>query len=113
MSDINSNPERMSDRYATLAAKSANDAIAAANRCQMGADSEEPRDAKRARREAKEWAEQCTLDAARAHGALAAETGQFEAQHARAAEAQKTAEQARDRAAQIYRELKGGSSDND
>lgn len=104
---------RISDRYAALAAKSAAEAEAAANRAQLGADNEEARDAKRGRREAKEWAEQATMDAMRAHGALAAETNQFDAKHAAAAEAQRRAEAARDRAVQIYRTLKGGGGDSD
>ena len=105
--------DRMSDRYAALATKSANEAQAAANRADMAVGGEEPRDAKRARREAKEWAETCLKDAMRAHGAYAAETGRFEATHDGAEAAQRKAEKSRDHAAQVYREMKGGGKDAD
>ena len=107
MSELNA-AERMSDRYATMAAKSAAEARAAVGRAEMAAGAEEPRDAKRARREAKEWAEQATLDAMRAHGALSAEIGQFEAVHKQADEAMRQAIAARDQAADIYRKLRSG-----
>ena len=100
--------ERMSDRYAALAEKSAANAEAAAQRAELEANADEPRGAKRARREAKEWAEQATLDAMRAHGALSAEINQFETKHDRAEEAVRRANAARDRAVQIYRDLKAG-----
>jgi hypothetical protein len=105
--------DRMSDRYASLASKSANEAQAAANRADLAVGGEEPRDAKRARREAKEWAETCLKDAMRAHGAFAAETGRFEATHEGAEAALRKAEAARDHAAQVYREMKGGTRDAD
>lgn len=102
---------RMSDRFAALAEKSAIQAEAAVTRADLAAGAEEPRDAKRARREAKEWALTATLDAMRAHGALAAETGQLEAVHAGAEAAMRRAEKARDQAAEIYRKLKSGELD--
>ncbi|MNS44821.1 hypothetical protein D3C72_772720 [compost metagenome] len=49
----------------------------------------------------------------RAHGALAAETGRFEATHEGAEAALRKAEAARDHAAQVYREMKGGTRDAD
>jgi hypothetical protein len=106
-----SDSTRMSDRYAAMAAKSAGEAQAAVNRAELAAGAEEPRDAKRARREAKEWAEQATRDAMRAHGALSAELGQFEAIHQGADEAMKRAIACRDQAADIYRDLKKGDAD--
>lgn len=107
MSELNTG-DRMSDRYAGMAAKSAGEARAAVGRAEMAYGAEEPRDAKRARREAKEWSEQATLDAMRAHGALSAEINQFEAVHAKADEAMRGAIAARDEAAEIYRKLKSG-----
>ena len=103
--------ERISDRYAAMAAKSAGEAEKAVGSAELAANADDPRGAKSARREAKEWCETCTLDAMRAHGALAAETGRFEAQHPRAEEAQKRAIAARDRAADIYRKLKSGEAE--
>jgi hypothetical protein len=107
MSELNTG-DRMSDRYAAMAAKSAGEARGAVGRAEMAYGAEEPRDAKRARREAKEWAEQATLDAMRAHGALSAEINQFEAVHPKAEEAMRAANAARDEAAEIYRKLKSG-----
>lgn len=107
--DTEVDPEKMSSRYAALASQSASKAEAAARRAEMAASSEEPRDAKSARREAKEWCEQATLDAMRAHGALAAESGQFEAKQGRADEAVRRAVVARDLAISIYRQMKGSS----
>jgi hypothetical protein len=101
-------PARMSDRYAALAAKSAAEAEAAARRAGAAAELEDARATKGARREAKDWCEQATLDAMRAHGALAAETGQFEATHDKATGAASQAALARDRAAEFYRKLKSG-----
>ena len=113
MSETPETTGRMSDRYASMAAKSASKAEAAARRCEFAADAEEPRDAKRARREAKDWCEQATLDAMRAHGAYSAETGQFDAKHAGADEAHRLSVTARDAAITAYRKMKGGGGSED
>lgn len=112
MSETTNAAGHMSDRFAALAEKSAAQAEAAANRAELGAGADEPRDVKRARREAKEWALQATFDAMRAHGALAAETDRLEATHAGAEAAMRRAEAARDQAADIYRKLKSGAYDD-
>jgi hypothetical protein len=96
----------ISTRYAAMAAKSAAQADAAARRARTAIGEEDARAAKRARREASEWADTTTLDAMRAHGALAAESGRFDAVHSEADEAMKRAVKAREDAAQAYREFK-------
>lgn len=101
----------MSARYAAMAAKSAAQADAAARRGATAVGGEDARAAKRARREAAEWCEQATMDAMRAHGALSAESGVFQAVHGAADEAHKRAIKARDDAAQTYREFKTGGGD--
>lgn len=105
--------ERMSDRYAALAEKSAAKAETAVNRTRMAANADEPRDAKRGRKEAAEWHLHTLMDAMRAHGALSAETNVFEATHSGAEAAVKRAEAAKDQAADIYRKLKAGTLDDE
>jgi hypothetical protein len=95
-----------SARYAAMAAKSAAQADTAARRVNTAIGEEDPRAAKRARREAAEWCDTTTLDAMRAHGALAAESGVFDAVHGEADAAVKRATKAREDAAQAYRQFK-------
>jgi hypothetical protein len=111
MSETSEKSDKMSDRYAEMAWKSAVEAEAAYRRAQMACDAEDPRPAKRARREAAEWADTATRDAMRAHGAYSAETGEFDAKHARADEAMSKANKARDMAVEAYRQMKAGGGD--
>jgi hypothetical protein len=101
----------ISARYAAMASKSASEAEAAARRGVVAVNGEEGRAAKKARREASDWCDTATLDAMRAHGALAAESGIFEAVHAGADEAAKRAAKARDDAAETYRSYKSDGGD--
>ncbi|MDB5102041.1 MAG: hypothetical protein JWM80_6462 [Cyanobacteria bacterium RYN_339] len=96
----------ISARYAAMASKSAGQAEIALRRVHTATGEEDPRAAKRARREAAEWCDTAKLDAMRAHGALAAESGVFDAVHGAADEAVKRATAARDGAAAAYREMK-------